>query len=134
MARLNVLNSPSVSRETGIYERLLEWAVWATHRRNILDRHDEISNGFKVTEEIRTRMRAGIRLDLTPEFERIERAVGFLGLEHDDKRLQFLVKQYFLEWKTIETIALEQNLSEFQVEADLRRALLKLSRRLAIWA
>lgn len=124
-----------VSRETdtaelGVYGRLFEWAVWATDRHELLERHDDVAGDFRLTIRIRERIRESRRQHYPPQCEAIERTVASMKLEHDLIMLEFLLRQYFLEWKTVEKIASEQDLSEHDVTLQLQRALREVARRL----
>lgn len=120
----------AVSSETHIYERMLLWAVWATDRRHVPDRRDELAGDFRLSE---TTLRSieEIRARYFPKsVEAVEKAVASLKLEHDEYLLFYLVDLYFLKWKTIAQIARQENLSEFHVEEFLRRAMRLIARRL----
>ena len=132
---MTVQTSARVSRETdavdlGIYGRLYAWAAWATDRRDLLERHDDVAGDFRLTFRVKERIRELQRQHYPPELEAIERAVASMRVEHDLVALEYYLRQYFLEWKKIETIARDEDLSEFHVTEYLQRAMREVAHRL----
>lgn len=125
----------SVSRETdtadlGIVFRLYAWAAWATDRRDLIERHDEVTGDFRLTFRVKERIRELQRQHYPPELEAVERAVASMRGEHDLVALEYYLRQYFLEWKKVETIARDEDLSEFHVTQYLQRAMREVASRL----
>lgn len=109
------------------YTRLLYWAIWATSRRELVERNDVLSAGINYSELTPERI-LSIRNDFFPiQIEAVDRAVASLRPEPP---LYKLVELYFLSWRTIETIAIAEGMSEFHVEGYLRQAIDKVAHRL----
>lgn len=129
------MKAARVSRETdaadlGIYGRLYEWAVWATDRQELVERHDDVAGDFTLTPRIRERILAARRAHYPPACEAVDRTVASMGKEHDEVMLKHLLRLYFIDWRTVENIAIAEDLSEFHVTEYLQRSMREVARRL----
>jgi len=122
------MSAASVSRETPIYERLLTWAVWATDRRHVPVRHDAISAGSGICDELVAQVAEIRQQHFPPAVEVVEKAVAELRIEEPE--LYCFLEEYFLRWKDITDIAWDSQESEHHVIEYLQRALRYLARSL----
>ncbi|HNP65504.1 MAG TPA: hypothetical protein PKH39_16345 [Woeseiaceae bacterium] len=104
-----------------ILERVVTWACWAT--RNLpVDRNDEVSGTFRVDEAVAKRIRKQSVRGFPASIEAVDKAVAKIKLNYDE--LAYTVfSQYFLQWRSVSEIAIEQNTSEFNVTQHLLRVL-----------
>lgn len=107
--------------EVAMYGQLIEWSAWATGRKRIELRLDDVAGAFRITAKLRDRVDQVRKSDMTPRLEAIEKAVA--GLKRHDQLLHQATIDYFLDAKTVARIAAERTISEHHVVGFLQRAL-----------
>lgn len=116
--------------EASTYQQLLLWAVWATDRRDVPIRRDELAGDAGMIPLTAEQIRQFRDRYFPLTIEAVEKAVASLRRSHDGVMLHYLIDKYFLQWKAIATIAIDEDMSEFHVVSYLQRAIDLVAKRL----